>query len=122
MPLFLVADLAAYLSIGIAALAVVGSVVTAMLTLRFQRGVEKNRNLIEEHRSFEERYMSATEQLGHAQAAVRLSGVHALVRLTDDWKPQRQAGIDVLCAYLRMPYDPEDAPNGERRSVKQSSG
>lgn len=28
----------------------------------------------------------------------------AHARLADDWTEQRQACIDVLCAYLRMPY------------------
>jgi uncharacterized protein YjbI with pentapeptide repeats len=112
MLLFTSSDLATYLSLGIAALAIIASLVTTGLTLRHQRKLA-------EHQSFDERYASAAEQLGHEQAAVRLAGVHALVRLTDDWEPQRQAGIDVLCAYLRMPYDPESAPKGEKE-VRQT--
>ncbi|OQQ13083.1 hypothetical protein B0675_39310 [Streptomyces sp. M41(2017)] len=65
-----------------------------------------------------DRYTTAAEQLGHDQAAVRLAGVYALARLADDWQEQRQVCIDVLCAYLRMPYESSlDAPGhrvGER--------
>jgi len=45
---------------------------------------------------------------------VRLAGVSALARLADDWEPHRQTCIDVLCAYLRMPYHPENPEPGER--------
>ena len=37
--------------------------------------------------------------------------------LADDWEENRQTCIDVLCAYLRMPYEPEpgdEAPSAER--------
>jgi uncharacterized protein YjbI with pentapeptide repeats len=53
------------------------------------------------------RYSTAAEQLGHEKAAVRLAGVYAMARLADDWPEQRQTCIDVLCAYLRMPYEPD---------------
>ncbi|TSB19293.1 pentapeptide repeat-containing protein [Streptomyces benahoarensis] len=47
-----------------------------------------------------------------------LAGVYAMARLADDWPEQRQVCIDVLCAYLRMPYktDPSDSgfKTGER--------
>jgi uncharacterized protein YjbI with pentapeptide repeats len=119
MLLFPSADLSTYLSLGIAALAIVASVLTTGLTLRHQRKQSELARIDTEEQSLNERFASATEQLGHEKAAVRLSGIHALVRLTDDWEPQRQAGIDVLCAYLRMPYDPESAPQGEKE-VRQT--
>jgi len=37
--------------------------------------------------------------------------------LADDWKENRQTCVDLLCAYLRMPYEPdpgEDAPEPHR--------
>ncbi|GAA1100184.1 pentapeptide repeat-containing protein [Nocardiopsis metallicus] len=59
---------------------------------------------------FTERFTTASEQLGSEHAAVRLAGVHALAHLADDAPEGRedlvQMVIDVLCAYLRMPYDP----------------
>ena len=54
-----------------------------------------------------QRYSTAAEQLGHGKAAVRLAGVFAMARLADDWPKQRQQCIDVLCAYLRMPTEPD---------------
>lgn len=51
-----------------------------------------------------ERYQNAASQLGHDKAAVRLAGVYAMSRLADDWPEERQTCIDVLCAYLRLPW------------------
>src|ERR1035437_7407145 len=71
-------------------------------------------------RTWNERAATAAEQLGSDNvkpAAVRLAGVHAMAGLADDWEENRQTCIDVLCAYLRMPYEPEpgdDAPAQER--------
>jgi hypothetical protein len=43
-------------------------------------------------------------QLGHDKAPARLAGIYALSRLADDWSEQRQSCVDVLCAYLRLPW------------------
>ncbi|MET7572518.1 pentapeptide repeat-containing protein [Streptomyces sp. NPDC005492] len=66
-----------------------------------------------------DRYTTAAEQLGHDQAAVRLAGVYALARLADDWEEQRQVCIDVLCAYLRMPYEPDPSAPGHKAGERQ---
>jgi hypothetical protein len=65
---------------------------------------------------FSQRYQDGAALLGHDKAAVRLSGVYAIVGLADDWEDQRQQCIEVLCAYLRLPYDPESSEEqpGER--------
>ncbi|WP_433344751.1 pentapeptide repeat-containing protein [Micromonospora sp. CA-111912] len=68
--------------------------------------IETDRNGI---RLFNERFAKASEQLGSEKAAVRLAGVYAMAGLADDWREGRQTCIDVLCAYLRMPYDPPEA-------------
>jgi hypothetical protein len=67
-------------------------------------------------------FATAAGQLGHASAAVRLAGVYAMAALADDWHTanddiQMQVCIDVLCAYLRLPYDPDStkASDGERQ-------
>ncbi|WP_189160101.1 pentapeptide repeat-containing protein [Lentzea pudingi] len=49
-------------------------------------------------------YTKAVEQLGSDKAPVRLGGLYALERLAQDNPPQRQTIVNVLCAYLRMPY------------------
>lgn len=63
-----------------------------------------------EHREntklFNERFGKAADQLGSDKAAVRLAGAYAMAGLADDWEDGRQTCIDVLCAYLRAPYDP----------------
>jgi hypothetical protein len=52
-----------------------------------------------------------------------MAGVYAMAGLADDWQDHRQTCVDVLCAYLRMPYEPEpgdDAPM-EKRLAWQAS-
>jgi uncharacterized protein YjbI with pentapeptide repeats len=83
------------------------------------------------------RYSSAAQQLGDPQAAVRLAGVYAMAHLADEWAEQRQQCVDVLCAYLRLPWagDPTQVePNttttehtwpdgeGQRKVTKTYSG
>ncbi|MFD0884876.1 pentapeptide repeat-containing protein [Streptosporangium algeriense] len=53
-----------------------------------------------------ELYTKAVEQLGHTTAAVRLGGLYALERLAQDNPAHRQTIVNVICAYLRMPYTP----------------
>lgn len=64
-----------------------------------------------------ERFTAIAGQLGDDQAAVRLAGVHAMAGLANDWMENRQTCVDVLCAYLRMPYEPDPglgAPAAQR--------
>src|SRR5580693_6873219 len=68
-------------------------------------------------RAFNERFATAADQLGSDKPAVRLAGVYAMAGLADDWEKNRQTCVDVLCAYLRMPYEPDpgqDAPEPKR--------
>ncbi|MDP9869131.1 MULTISPECIES: pentapeptide repeat-containing protein [Streptosporangium] len=58
-----------------------------------------------------ELYTKAVEQLGHAGAAVRLGGLYALERLAQDNPGHRQTIVNVICAYLRMPYAPPPTPD-----------
>jgi uncharacterized protein YjbI with pentapeptide repeats len=63
----------------------------------------------EQTKVFTERFGSCAEQLGSDKPAIRLAGMYALAQLADDWDGGRQTCLDVLCAYLRMPYDSEPA-------------
>jgi hypothetical protein len=57
-------------------------------------------------RTLNERFATAADKLGDDKpAAVRLAGVYAMAGLADDWGENRQTCIDVLCAYLRLPYE-----------------
>ncbi|WP_189210353.1 pentapeptide repeat-containing protein [Actinokineospora fastidiosa] len=63
-----------------------------------------------EARRITDLYTKAVEQLGSEKAPVRLGGLYALERLAQDHVEQRQTIVNVLCAYLRMPYTPPDNP------------
>ncbi|MEU8148955.1 hypothetical protein [Nonomuraea sp. NPDC048901] len=71
-----------------------------------------------------DRYGKAVEQLGSAQAPIRLGGLHALEQLAqDNPAPEfRQTIVDVICAYLRMPYTPpRTRPAGPRSAGPRSA-
>ena len=53
-----------------------------------------------------ELYAKAVEQLGSDQAPVRFGGLYALERLAQDNPAHRQIIVNVICAYLRMPFSP----------------
>ncbi|GAA3670204.1 pentapeptide repeat-containing protein [Lentzea roselyniae] len=65
-----------------------------------------------------ELYTKASEQLGSDKAPVRFAGIYALERLAQDNPEHRQTIVNLLCAYLRMPYPPpgdeNDADHRER--------
>jgi uncharacterized protein YjbI with pentapeptide repeats len=106
----------------VTALTLVGAVLAGLYAYRKQLLAEGDAHRADASQ-LADRYTSAAEQLGHDQAAVRLAGVYALARLADDWAEQRQVCIDVLCAYLRMPYEPDPtAPSHKEgeREVRQT--
>jgi Pentapeptide repeats (9 copies)/Pentapeptide repeats (8 copies) len=78
------------------------------LTLEHQREMAATtaRDAVEQR--ITELYTRAVDQLGAEKAPVRLGGLHALERLAQDNPTQRQTIVDVICAYLRMPYTPPD--------------
>lgn len=101
------------LSFGVVAGA--GALVALVVAYRRQR-VDEDGALRDATRLHTERFTTAVSQLGEASAAVRLGGVHALAGLANDapTRDLRQTCIDVLCAYLRLPYTGEaDLPSGD---------
>ena len=93
-------------------------------TLAEQRE-QLDRTLAEQRtRTLNERFATAAGQLGSDKPpAVRLAGVYAMAGLADDWEENRQTCVDVLCAYLRIPYEPdpgEQAPGPERLAFRAS--
>jgi uncharacterized protein YjbI with pentapeptide repeats len=115
------------IQLALAAGAGAGAAVTLMLAFRRQRHqehsahvtahlAERNAELAEqvaEHNRYDaaerrvtDLYTKAVEQLGSDKAAVRLGGMYALERLAQDNPGHRQTIVNVLCAYLRMPYTP----------------
>ncbi len=101
------------LSFGVVAGA--GGLVALVVAYRRQR-VDEDGALRDATRLHSERFTVAVSQLGDASAAVRLGGVHSLAHLADDapTRALRQTCIDVLCAYLRLPYTAKsDLPPGD---------
>ncbi|WP_214106788.1 pentapeptide repeat-containing protein [Acrocarpospora catenulata] len=108
----------------LAAGAGVGAAITLALAFRRQRQLELHNAVTtrhaeriaaaSEHDATERRvtdlYTKAAEQLGHDKAAVRLAGLYALERLAQDNPGHRQTIVNVICAYLRMPYIPPTLP------------
>ena len=77
-------------------------------TLEHQRDVAQATERDAAEQRITELYTRAVDQLGAEKAPVRLGGLHALERLAQTNPPQRQTIVDVICAYLRMPYTPPD--------------
>src|SRR3954454_17543061 len=86
--------------------ALVGGLYAILYTYRKQR-VDEAAGHRADAEGLSKRYQDAAEQLGHDKAAVRLAGVYAMARLADEWPEQRQTCVDVLCAYMRMPWPKE---------------
>jgi uncharacterized protein YjbI with pentapeptide repeats len=96
------------IKIVLAVVAGIGGVVALTVAYRKQDHGEAAEHR-ENTKLFNDRFGRAADQLGSGQAAVRLAGVYALAGLADDWAEGRQTCIDVLCAYLCMPYTPPPA-------------
>ena len=100
---------------GLAAGAGAGAAVGLMLAFRRQHHQEIATDLTDRdatERRITELYTKAVEQLGNDKAPVRFGGLYALERLAQDNPAQRQTIVNVICAYLRMPFAPE-APTGK---------
>jgi hypothetical protein len=107
-----------------ALIGVSGTVVVAALGFWSTSNVTGKTVKEQRTQTLNERFATAASQLGGDQPpAVQLAGVYAMAVLADDWKENRQTCIDVLCAYLRMPYAPDPgktAPDEEQRAFRAS--
>ncbi|MGC4808620.1 pentapeptide repeat-containing protein [Micromonospora sp. DT233] len=91
----------------------IGAAVTAafalLLAFRRQQLAERTQQATEYdagEKRVTELYVKAADQLGSDKAPVRLAGLYALERLAQDNPAHRQSIVEVICAYLRMPYTP----------------
>ena len=111
------------IKLAFAAIAGIGGTVALVVAYRRQRVAEASSHL--EHakeereriRILNERFSTAASQIGNDQPAVRLAGVYAMAALADDWPEQRQTCVNILCGYLRMPYERDpgaEAPTAEQ--------
>ncbi|WP_051167509.1 pentapeptide repeat-containing protein [Actinoplanes sp. N902-109] len=111
---------------GLGSFAAAGAAAALLLGVRRQQHTEQAQ-IHTEHDATERRvtdlYTKAVEQLGSADAAVRLGGLYALERVAQNTAAQRQTVVNVVCAYLRMPYtppaDPPPLPAGDERDPRQ---
>lgn len=84
--------------VALSVVAGVGAAIALTVTYRRQRDAERGR--------FDERLAAAAAHLGAGSAAERLSGVYTIAALADQTTEHRQQCIDLLCAYIRLNYDP----------------
>lgn len=96
----------------------IGGAVALVVSYRRQRLLERD------EKGLHDRYGAAAAQLGDENPTIRLAGVYALANLADEWAPRRQQCVDVLCAYLRMPWDPEPADKHPiaNRAITEKTG
>ena len=102
---------------GLAAGAGAGAAVGLMLAFRRQHHQEIATLLTDldaTERRITELYTKAVEQLGNDKAPVRLGGLYALERLAQDNPAQRSTIVNVICAYLRMPFPRRRPPVKQR--------
>jgi Pentapeptide repeats (9 copies) len=123
---------AAWIAVGVGILTLIGTLAAQYFGRRAtsrdtrqalaEQGKQLERTLTEQRtRTLTERFATAAELLGSDQPTVGLAGVYAMAVLADDWAENRQACVEVLCGYLRMPYEPDpgkDAPEPQRRAFQ----
>jgi len=99
------------LKTALSAVAGVGGAVALVVAYRRQKDLEEGR--------FVQRFSAAAAQLGDADPAVRIAGVYAMAGAADESTnfPRRQQCIDVLCGYMRLPYEPEQGSSGTTELV-----
>jgi uncharacterized protein YjbI with pentapeptide repeats len=109
-----------------------GGAVALLLAARRQRSTElelqqkyeaaHDARIDATERRITELYIKAADQLGSDKAPIRLAGLYALERLGQDTPHLRQTIVNVICAYLRMPYAlpaiTTSRPLGRRRKIQ----
>jgi hypothetical protein len=115
---------AAIIAASVSAVTLIGTLI-AQYVGRRATSRELDRTFNEQRtRTLNERFATAADRLGGDKPpAVQLAGVYAMAVLADDWEKNRQTCVDVLCAYLRMPYEPDpgaDASAEEQRAYRAS--
>lgn len=93
-----------------------------------QREEARDRHNLAEVQALRDRFITASDQLGHQTAAIRIAGVYAVASVADDWirrdttlgRSEAQVCIDVLCAYMRTPWPAEGTHRTAEASVRQT--
>jgi len=85
-----------------------------------RRRVEEDRHELERTRISDERFAKSVELLGHEADQVRVGAVHALGGLART-EPYTQTVLDVLCAYLRRPFEADGAEAARESEVRRTA-
>ncbi|MGW6935288.1 pentapeptide repeat-containing protein [Lentzea sp. NPDC054927] len=93
------------IKVALTVVAGVGGVVALVVAYRKQR-ISESAETRERTKLLNERFGAACNQIGNEAPTIRLAGIYAMASLADEWPEQRQVCINVLCAYLRVPYEP----------------
>ncbi|MEO6084949.1 MAG: hypothetical protein ABIQ18_17740 [Umezawaea sp.] len=72
-----------------------------------RQGLENQRAEHDRSRVADERFARAIELLGHETDQVRVGALHALAGLAKSRDGYKQTVLDILCSYLRRPFDRE---------------
>lgn len=88
-----------------------GALLALVVSYRRQRDAEAGK--------FGAELAQAATQLGNDSAAVRMAGVYALAALADNHPDRRQQCVDVLCAYIRLPYIPRPVHDRTSRQIRE---
>ncbi len=92
------------------------------LTLQHQQQIAERAEYDASERRITELYTKAADQLGSDRAPVRLAGLYALARLGEIAESQRQTIVNVVCAYLRMPFaEQQDADTRQEKQVRRAA-
>jgi hypothetical protein len=114
---------------GLAVGAGTGGAVALVLAGRRQWSTERANRVMEQsavdarydagERRITDLYSKAADQLGSEKAAVRLAGLYSLERLAQNNSALHQTIVNLLCAYLRMPYDEKSEPEGSEPEISE---
>lgn len=67
-------------------------------------------------------YVKAVDQLGNDKATVQLGGLYALERLAQSNPAHQQTVVNVICSYLRMPFNAQPPPAPSDQDLKRLTG
>lgn len=89
---------------------------------RARQALENARADHERERAADERFLRAVELLGHDTDQVRVGALHALAGLARSRPSYTQDVLDVICSYLRRPFEHPDYFVTRGGSIKDYTG
>ncbi|MGW4062793.1 pentapeptide repeat-containing protein [Amycolatopsis sp. NPDC004747] len=81
--------------------------------------INGNVNFSSPRSSFVDQKQKAVDHLASAQARTRMGGIRTLGELGQDYPARRQTMVDMICDYLRLPFEESDRGEAEVRRTAQ---